>query len=331
MKGEPFSWLNSSARGKFTPAHLQDKKQAKKGSDSVQAVWNWITIRLSEITLPKPIEFIDIVQILLIAYFVYHLIRWVQNTKAYTLLKGILVILAFFAIASIFQMQTFLYLLGALGGVALTALVIIFQPELRRAVEQLGEKTPLASITLPGSSEKEERFSDKTVNELVRASFEMGKVKTGALIVIERNITLEEFEKTGIEVDGILSSQLLINIFEHNTPLHDGAVIVRGDRIVSATCYLPLSDNMTLSKDLGTRHRAGVGVSEATDSFTIIVSEETGNVSYAMGGELTKGVTPTELREQLHLIQDLPHKQDGEDGKGKRWVRRRKKERAGES
>ena len=138
MKGEPFSWLNSSARGKFTPAHLQDKKQAKKGSDSVQAVWNWITIRLSEITLPKPIEFIDIVQILLIAYFVYHLIRWVQNTKAYTLLKGILVILAFFAIASIFQMQTFLYLLGALGGVALTALVIIFQPELRRAVEQLG-------------------------------------------------------------------------------------------------------------------------------------------------------------------------------------------------
>lgn len=150
-------------------------------------------------------------------------------------------------------------------------------------------KTPLASITLPGSSEKEERFSDKTVNELVRASFEMGKVKTGALIVIERNITLEEFEKTGIEVDGILSSQLLINIFEHNTPLHDGAVIVRGDRIVSATCYLPLSDNMTLSKDLGTRHRAGVGVSEATDSFTIIVSEETGNVSYAMGGELTKG------------------------------------------
>lgn len=297
----------------------------------MQAVWNWITIRLSEITLPKPIEFIDIVQILLIAYFVYHLIRWVQNTKAYTLLKGILVILAFFAIASIFQMQTFLYLLGALGGVALTALVIIFQPELRRAVEQLGEKTPLASITLPGSSEKEERFSDKTVNELVRASFEMGKVKTGALIVIERNITLEEFEKTGIEVDGILSSQLLINIFEHNTPLHDGAVIVRGDRIVSATCYLPLSDNMTLSKDLGTRHRAGVGVSEATDSFTIIVSEETGNVSYAMGGELTKGVTPTELRKQLHLIQDLPHKQDGEDGKGKRWIRRRKKERAGES
>ena len=245
----------------------------------MHAVWNWIVLRLSEITLPKPIEFIDVIQILLIAYFVYHLIRWVQNTKAYTLLKGILVIVGFAVLASIFQMQTFLYLLGALGGVALTALVIIFQPELRRAVEQLGEKTPLSTISLPGSSEKQERFSDKTVNEIVRACYEMGAVKTGALIVIERNITLEEYEKTGIEVDGIVTSQLLINIFEHNTPLHDGAVIVRGDRIVSATCYLPLSDNMSLSKDLGTRHRAGVGVSEATDSFTIIVSEETGNVS----------------------------------------------------
>lgn len=297
----------------------------------MHAVWNWITLRMSEVTLPKTIEFIDIVQILLIAYFVYHVIRWVQNTKAYTLLKGILMIVAFFAIASIFQMQTFLYLLGALGGVALTALVIIFQPELRRAVEQLGEKTPLSTITLPGSSEKEERFSDKTVNELVRASFEMGEAKTGALIVIERMITLEEYEKTGIPVDGIVTSQLLINIFEHNTPLHDGAVIIRGDRIVSATCYLPLSDNMALSKDLGTRHRAGVGVSEATDSFTIIVSEETGNVSYASGGTLKKAVTPSELREQLHQLQQLQHKQDGDGSKkGRYWTRKQKKERAEE-
>lgn len=297
----------------------------------MHAVWNWIVLRLSEITLPKPIEFIDVIQILLIAYFVYHLIRWVQNTKAYTLLKGILVIVGFAVLASIFQMQTFLYLLGALGGVALTALVIIFQPELRRAVEQLGEKTPLSTISLPGSSEKQERFSDKTVNEIVRACYEMGAVKTGALIVIERNITLEEYEKTGIEVDGIVTSQLLINIFEHNTPLHDGAVIIRGDRIVSATCYLPLSDNMSLSKDLGTRHRAGVGVSEATDSFTIIVSEETGNVSYAVGGELKKAVTPNELREQLHMIQNLPHKQEGDEGKGKLRGRKKKKEGAGES
>ena len=114
------------------------------------------------------------------------------------------------------------------------------------------------------------RFSDKTINEIARACVEMGKVKTGALIVVEQNQSLAEYERTGIDVDGIVTSQLLINIFEHNTPLHDGAVIVRGNRITSATCYLPLSDNMGLSKELGTRHRAGVGISEATDSALVI-------------------------------------------------------------
>ena len=155
---------------------------------------------------------------------------------------------------------------------------------------------------------------DKTINELVRASFEMGEVKTGALIVIEKTITLEEYEKTGIPIDGVLTSQLLINIFEHNTPLHDGAVIVRNNRVTAATCYLPLSDNMDLNKNLGTRHRAGVGISEVTDSFTIIVSEETGNVSYASGGELHTAVTPSDLRDQLHKIQKLAKKPEEKKG-----------------
>lgn len=126
----------------------------------------------------------------------------------------------------------------------------------------------------------------------------MGKVRTGALIVIEQNTTLAEYERTGIEVDGIVTSQLLINIFEHNTPLHDGAVIIRGNRVTWATCYLPLSDNMELSKELGTRHRAGVGISECTDSLTIIVSEETGRVSVAYGGKLTRNVDADMLREK---------------------------------
>ena len=265
----------------------------------MHAVWNWIVLRLSEITLPKPIEFIDVIQILLIAYFVYHLIRWVQNTKAYTLLKGILVIVAFAVLASIFQMQTFLYLLGALGGVALTALVIIFQPELRRVVEQLGEKTPLSTISLPGSSEKQERFSDKTVNEIVRACYEMGAVKTGALIVIERNITLEEYEKTGIEVDGIVTSQLLINIFEHNTPLHDGAVIIRRNRVAAATCFLPLTDSNDISMELGTRHRAAIGASEVSDALVVVVSEETGGISMAKGGVLYRDLTIEQLKSML--------------------------------
>ena len=132
----------------------------------------------------------------------------------------------------------------------------------------------------------------------------MAKVKTGALIVIEQNTTLAEYERTGIALDSIITSQLLINIFEHNTPLHDGAVIVRGDRIVSATCYLPLSDNMELSKELGTRHRAGVGISEVTDSLTIIVSEETGGVSLAYKGKLTRDVDAQTLRKQLVILQD---------------------------
>ena len=280
----------------------------------MRGVWNWIVTRTADYGLPKQIELIDIVQILLIAFFVYHLIRWLQNTKAYTLMKGIFLIGVFVIIANVLKMQTILWLFGNIGGAAITAVVIIFQPELRRVVEQIGEKNPLSAISFASGQEENERFSDKTINELVRASFEMGEVKTGALIVIEKTITLEEYEKTGIPIDGVLTSQLLINIFEHNTPLHDGAVIVRNNRVTAATCYLPLSDNMDLNKNLGTRHRAGVGISEVTDSFTIIVSEETGNVSYASGGELHTAVTPSDLREQLHKIQKLAKKPEEKKG-----------------
>ena len=159
-------------------------------------------------------------------------------------------------------------------------------------------------IPFENTKEVKQRFTDKTINEIVKGCVEMGKAKTGALIVIEQNVVLTEFERTGIALDSILTSQLLINIFEHNTPLHDGAVIVRGDRIVAATCYLPLSDNMELSKELGTRHRAGVGVSEVTDSLTIIVSEETGNISLALKGRLMRAVTPEVLKQQLVIVQN---------------------------
>ena len=138
----------------------------------------------------------------------------------------------------------------------------------------------------------------------------MGKVKTGALIVVQQDQSLEEYERTGIDVDGIVTSQLLINIFEHNTPLHDGAVIIRGNRVISATCYLPLSDNMALSKDLGTRHRAGVGISEVTDSLTVIVSEETGKISVAYGGNLSRGLSGEELKEKLKVIQNKPEEEN---------------------
>ena len=143
-------------------------------------------------------------------------------------------------------------------------------------LEQLGQKKFMASIfPLDAGKEVQERFTDKTINELVKACFDMGEVRTGALIVIEQNIRLSEYERTGINVDAVLTSQLLINIFEHNTPLHDGAVIIHNNRIVSATCYLPLSDSVEIGKEMGTRHRAAVGISEVSDSITVIVSEET--------------------------------------------------------
>lgn len=257
---------------------------------------------LSDINLPS-VSIIDVIEIILISFFVYQFMVWIKFTRAYTLLKGLLVIGAFLIIAYIFKMNTILWIVSRLAGALITAIVVIFQPELRKVIEQLGQKKIMASI-IPFDAGKEvkERFTDKTVNELIKACYDMAEVKTGALIVIEQEIRLDEYVRTGINVDAILTSQLLINIFEHNTPLHDGAVIIRGNRVVAATCYLPLSDNVNLSKELGTRHRAGVGISEVTDSMTIIVSEETGAVSVAVGGELIRDIDEHSLRNKLEYL-----------------------------
>lgn len=270
----------------------------------MQSISTFVLEYLAKLNLPK-ISIIDIVEIFLISFFVYQFMCWIKFSRAYTLLKGILIVLAFLLIASIFKMNTILWIVGNLANVLSIAVVIIFQPELRKVLEQLGEKNIVSAI-LPFESGKEveARFTDRTVNELVKACFDMGEAYTGALIVIEQGILLTEYERTGINIDAVLSSQLLINIFEHNTPLHDGAVIVRGNRVVAATCYLPLSDNMELSKQLGTRHRAGVGISEVSDSLTIIVSEETGKVSIAKGGRLTRDVNSAQLREELEKAQN---------------------------
>ena len=258
---------------------------------------------LSRLAFPK-IGIIDIIQIALIAFFVYQFMVWIKYTHAYTLLKGILVVLLFILIAYIFRMNTILWIFSNLASTLIVGVIVIFQPELRKVLEQLGQKRIMASlIPFDAGKEVKERFTDKTISELVKACFDMGEVKTGALIVIEQNELLTDYIRTGINLDAILTSQLLINIFEHNTPLHDGAIIIRGDRITSATCYLPLSDNMRISKDLGTRHRAALGMSEVCDALVIAVSEETGLVSVAMGGQLDRGITREELRKRLSQIQ----------------------------
>ena len=261
--------------------------------------------------IPRSIRWVDCVEILLITFLIYHILVWIKNTRAWSLLKGFIVIAGFILIAAFFEMNTILWIVENAFGVAVTAVVVILQPELRKALEELGRKNIISSI-IPfdtGRVSEEGRFSDKTINEIVKACVEMGKVKTGALIVIEQNQSLSEYERTGIDVDGIVTSQLIINIFEKNTPLHDGAVIIRGNRITSATCYLPLSDNMALSKELGTRHRAGVGISEATDSMTIIVSEETGKISVAFEGSLERNLDGERLKEKLKLIQNKPEEE----------------------
>lgn len=249
------------------------------------------------------IRVVDAVEILIITFLFYQIILWIKNTKAWMLLRGILVVALFILVAAVFKMYTILWIAQNSLPVMATAVVIIFQPELRRALEKLGEKQFVPNmVALDKRGKDNVRFSQKTIDGIVEASFAMGAVKSGALIVVEQAIMLTEYESTGIALDCIVSPQVLINIFEHNTPLHDGAIIVRGDRIVSATCYLPLSDNKGISKELGTRHRAAVGMSEVSDALIVTVSEETGYVSVAMGGQLVRNVTPEYLKKRLESI-----------------------------
>ena len=251
----------------------------------------------------------DILEILIIAYLVYHIMVWIKTTRAWTLLKGFIILLIFWFIADYFDMYTILWVAENVLGIAVTAVVVILQPELRKAVEEIGKKNFLRMLPLETNKKSEKRLTEKEIHEIVRACTEMSKVKTGALIVIEGQQSLEDYERTGIDLDGLISSQLLINIFEHNTPLHDGAVIIRNNRITSATCYLPLTDNDAISKEVGTRHRAGVGISEMTDSLTVIVSEQTGKISVAYDGVLDRGLSAEELKLRL---KDFAHEEEKE-------------------
>ncbi len=250
------------------------------------------------------IRLTDVIEILIITVIVYEIMLWIKNTKAWMLLKGLLMLGLFILVSYVFQMHTIFYLAKESINILAFAALVVFQPELRRALEKLGEKNLLNSFFVFDKSRDNQRFTDRTRDALINACFSMGKVKTGALIVVERAIHLTEYEMTGIELDCVISEQVILNIFEHNTPLHDGAVIIRGDRIISATCYLPLSDNMQISKSLGTRHRAALGMSEVSDAMILVVSEETGAVSLAMDGQLVRDVTPEYLRTKLSQIQD---------------------------
>ena len=201
----------------------------------------------------------DVIEILIIAVIIYYFLRWIKTTNAWAVLKGLLFLLLFWFIASIFKLHAILWIFVNAVGVGITAIIILFQPELRKVLEQLGQRDIVPSIFGSGSEGKSV-LSDRDIEELVRGVYTMAKEKTGALIVIEQQIDVQKYIDTGIVLDADISSGLLISIFEENKPLHDGAVIIRGRKIAAATCYLPLSQNMQLSKEMGTRHRAGVGI-----------------------------------------------------------------------
>ena len=276
---------------------------------------SWLTL------LPR-ISLRNLFEIAIISFLVYEILFWIKNTRAWTLLKGLLTIMVFAIVAVLLRLDTIVWILKNITTIAVTAFLVVFQPELRKALEQLGSQNLLSGILAQDDGKSSQEFNDRTVNELVRATFEMAKVKTGALMVIERGTSLKEIERTGIEISGLVTSQLLINIFEHNTPLHDGAVIVRRNRVAAATCFLPLTDSNEVSMELGTRHRAAIGASEVSDAYVIVVSEETGAISLARGGVLYRDLSPEQLKNMI----SQPRKEGSKKTFATIWKGRQEKE-----
>jgi len=255
----------------------------------------WSEFRLSDFNIPT-VQLIDIVDMLIVAFLIYTVALWIKETRAWSLFKGILIILMFSVFAIVFKLNTMLWILQNTLSVGIMAVIVVFQPELRKALEQLG-RTHLDFLSFDNQKVD---LSISTTDEIVKATEKMASVRTGVLMLIEREVGLGDHERTGIPIDAVITSQLLINIFENKTPLHDGAVIIKNNRIAAATCFLPLTESQDLSKDLGTRHRAAVGVSEFSDALVIVVSEETGAISVAMGGKLTRNITPQQLKSMIN-------------------------------
>lgn len=243
----------------------------------------------------------DIVDIIGVAYLIYKVIAWIKDTRAWALFKGVIVIIAIAILANVFQLHTIWWILSNAVPVGAIAVLVLFQPEFRRALEQIGRGQFLASLSGFEGDKAQTILTTETIDAIAKATMQMAKVKTGALIVVEREIKLGDMERTGIPIDAVVTSQLLVNIFENNTPLHDGAVLIRNNRVSAATCFLPLSDNMEISKALGTRHRAAIGLSEISDAIIIVVSEETGTVSWVENGKITRGVDVETIKRKLSM------------------------------
>lgn len=235
------------------------------------------------------IDIKDILDILVVAYLMYIVLVWIKDTRTWALFKGVVIVLVIAILSYVLQLHTVWWVISNTITVGTIALLVVFQPELRRALEQIGRGRFFDSF-LVISDHVIEGMTDEAIEAIAKSCVHMSKYKTGALIVIEQDTKLGDVERTGIGIDALITSQLLINIFEKNTPLHDGAVIIKNNRIGSATCFLPLTDSLEISKDLGTRHRAAIGISEVTDAIVLVVSEETGVISYVKNGKIRRGL-----------------------------------------
>ena len=269
------------------------------------------------------IDWQDYVEIIIVAVLLYFIMKWIHNTRAWFLLKGLLVILVFVLLAYLFHMDTILWLSGNILQFAVIAIIVVLQPELRKALEALGKSNIFGSILDLGNQNNDSILSDESIRELVRACSQMSRAMTGALIVIEKKESLERIDETGIRLDADITSQLLINIFEKNTPLHDGAVTIRHNRISAATCYLHNTESQTISKELGTRHRAGLGMSEESDAVVVIVSEETGRISAAYEGKLQRNLSEEALTQFLTSNLGSSDSEDEENQQGRKRRRKR--------
>ena len=252
--------------------------------------------------LVSTIGILDIIDIVVVAYFLYRLYLMLKNTRAATLVKGLLVLVAFMIVCRTLNLHVISWLLEKSMTVIMVALPVVFQPELRRALEQIGR----GKLFRKGS-ELDEQELEAMLEDVAAATKVMGKAKVGALMVFERATGLVERIETGVPIDGLVSSGLIQNIFVKDTPLHDGAVVIRGNRIVAACCLLPLTENRNLSQELGTRHRAAIGISEQSDAMVLVVSEETGAISIARNGELVRYLTVDDVKEILRNAIVQPH------------------------
>src|SRR6266850_7642573 len=273
----------------------------------MEAVQKWVSDVLNIVTRGQPFGWNNVLDVLIVAVFIYYVLVLIRGTRAVQLLIGVMVLVLIYFVATSLHLTLTTLLLQALFAVALVALVVVFQPELRRALGQLGQLGPLNRLLQPGSEEELEGI----VDELVRAALLISEAKHGALIVLERATGLQDYSETGVPVNGKLTAELLASIFMTRSPLHDGAVIVRGGQILAAACLLPLEDTQERSHRYGMRHRAALSISSQTDAVVVVVSEETQGISVASNGRMIGGLDEERLRRVLASllrtrIQPLP-------------------------